>query len=67
MDRFAFNSKGIMLIFICGAFTSLSWVGLCLDTYIHKDFKNSNVMKTNFSLSITMNSVVVWNSGKKII
>lgn len=24
-------------------------------------------MKTNFSLSITMNSVVVWNSGKKII
>lgn len=44
MGRFAFNLKGIMLILIYGTFKPLSWVGLCLDTYIDKDFQKSNVM-----------------------
>lgn len=44
MGRFAFHLKGVMLIFICGTLKSLSWVGLCHDTYIDKDFHKSNVM-----------------------
>lgn len=51
MGKFAFNLEGIMLIFICGTFKSLSWVGLCLDTYTDKDFQKSNVMEWKLTVA----------------